>query len=858
MGTDETGAAVTDCYADIAVSDVTEKMIVLDVEHVNLLTDGDFEKSPAMNLYSPSTTSDTVAKAVGAWYSNARWPSRVPTISTDADGNAVATIARNGTLMQYAALNTDADSRLTYTVDPTGLETSQSAYFMLTFYDKDFNALNFLNPIDNSTIAGLYNLQNITADIGKRTKQVLFAFDCDDHYKYKAGDGTYASDVTYNQCEDAAGNPQTNALGVPYTADDVAFVGVEFAGNWGGAGTFTIDDVKLEVVGDTQIKLFDSDSTEISSSDGADFLYADSSSTASTIRIALRTTVAGKSPKVKSVTLDNQTLAVTAGDQLTSFTEPRLGISAGSGPVQDWYDNTTIRSLCRDPFTGEDLGWLDFLVKYNVTNLRNYIPFDFYRVTQTGKTNIADDNYSFSVYTGAYENNLEPETLLYHFKEISDAGIHLLMIIEPNMDGIYFDKKYPGWFDTGAATLAADYDYTPDDDTDDSAQTLDLIKETIAFTTKLFSGSTTVTNSNAETFTVPKITDWQMGVETNLLTNETMWMQSLSSEEQASAWSEIAAAFLAADPTLSLQTSVNPRNNAVQQAFDYEYLESTVAHMDADQYTHFNFNTFNDTELNQPEDWIEALDELKTKDYFKDWADKKFVVGAYDYETGIYDPNCNEDNEYEPDSGRDWERSFGNVRQAQLIARQVLTQLYMPIEAMYDYVIFTGEGFSGRNLTTTADPCWKSSGKSELLVRIADTGIIAGIDEASIYEVNEAGLGYFTLGKHVSKANSIETTVSGLDNIHAALYKTYDGDYYLAVWQVSPDVYASDYMAYASGAYDVGYTQARKIDVTLSGVTQASQISLSETTQTELTVSNAIIQGVLLDGDMPALIKLRM
>lgn len=849
LGKNADGSMISECYADITADNLAGKMIQLESEYTNAITDGDFNTSPQIKLYNPKTTANAVARATGAWYSSASWPSLVPQLATDSTGNITINVSKSGSLEHYFKIMPGTDYRLTFDIAPSHLTINETAtqatYYSVQFFDKNFNLLNFTNPINDATVnsLGVLNMLSAESDSGFNRIRIR-TIDCDDHAKSLAKDGISTTDVYYNHCKDSAGNPQTNSLGAPYTATDIAYASAIFSVNWDGIGIATLDNIGINDLEQIKIRLMNDDETVATESHSDSALLVDDLSTAKKFRIVLRSTVDNQSPKIKIIKLANPSVEISVGAQQSAFTEARLGATTGLPTAQDWYDRNDVRSLCIDPFDDTQLPCFVLMVKYGITRIRNYIPNDYLNFILNEDPDISHDNYQFSFHTGSYENKQEPDSILHHFKSIVDSGMHILMIADYGAYGTYFDKHYDGWFDT-AGLLNDALDPTPDNDSDDPAQIIDLIQETARFMVNSFNGQTDYTDSHGETFILPLINDWQIGVEHNL-GGEAPWFLALNADEQADVLEKTASAIREADPNATTQTSLSANNTQyTSHTFDDEYIESTLSKIDPETYTHFNFNTLHGEGL-QPEDWIDGLAELKAQNYFSGWKNKILTVGAYDVSIHSYNPNCD----------KEWIRGFGERYQAQKIATEVLTLLYMPIEAMYDFVIFDNEGWAGGNLNF--DECRINSG-SQLFNRVSGTGNLDGKDEASIYQVNPAGLTYFIIGKYLSKSNGLETKVISQENIHAAAYKTFDGKTYLAVWQVISDIYATTYMNYETGLYDNGLNSDRKIDVNLSGLTTttAMQISLTDGAQSELAVSGSQIQGIELKGDMPTLIEIK-
>ncbi|MBI4411815.1 MAG: hypothetical protein HY541_04965 [Deltaproteobacteria bacterium] len=842
-----------ECYIDVALGSKVSVpiMATVDATRVNSLSHGDFESVTAnqINLESSLNQSMLSSLVSSQWIADASGSSYKPSIVDDGSGNHAAVLTKRGSLYQYFKILPGEGFR--FMVDLNGSNLGERSgidqlfYLSLQFFDKNFSRLNFLNPVADSTVSELSNFKNYSSTDDRLTVDVLLhTIDCQDHVKYKKEDGTHGADVFFNHCKQPGGSAQTTSAGNTYLEEDITYGAVELKLNWQGDGTASIDDISVDYLNQIQMAVISNNAVVARSWPGEHDLYIENPSAEVTLRLYLRTLVPAQTPTVKSLSLSSgETHKVQVGNMLAAFAEPRIGFTGIIPPTQEWYDAPTVRSECLDPFEGNaSLGCWDFLTKYGVGRWRTNIPLNNFNTT------LNDGTYSLPFHEGNYSNKVEPRTFLPHLAQASEAGMEILMIIDGACDGTYWfgSQSYDCFWDGTSGELKSAFDPTPSDNTDDANQSIELMRQVAKRFVSLFNGNQTYVFSDGSTVKLPPIGRWELGVETNIAEPE--WYTLLSDEDEAAYLSGIAKTIRQEDTDAHVETSLNPNNSTIHQTFDYDYIESILSKAEAENYTHFNFNTFNNGTDIQPEEWLVDWPLLKEQSYFGSWKDKTLAVGAYDYARTKYDPDCSDK----------WERGFGDQRYAKLLARATLVALSLPAEEIYDYIFFGGEGWAGGNLSY--EPCWKAEWDSgTIFERVVDTGVLAGKDEPSQYELNSGGLALITIAKYISSSSPFETTVEDGGSLYATYFESSGGSRYFALWQGYDDQYGADYMGYVSGQADHGYEAGRLVNITLDGAgsfSRATRIPLDGTALESLAVTNGLIQKILLEGDMPVLIKL--
>jgi hypothetical protein len=852
------GTYVGECHVDIPVTvrQVSGKFVTTKATNYDLLDLGDFSgiTSDSIGLHTPKDDKYKVTKATGAWYSDASWPALKPTLTTGSDGTQDAVIPGTGNLEQIFKIEPGEEFALSFTAN-TASTDDKTLFLGLTFYDSNFKALNFTYPVDDTTHASLSAFRiykSASDDIEEDI--ILRTMDCDDFTKYHKGDGLYPDDVIFNMCEDSSGNPQTNEDGTAYDADDVAYAGISFNVNYSADGkTATLRSASVQDMNQIRLSVIDSSGGIIQESNNAGELYVESLNADATLRVTLRTLNDDKTPKITTLDLDDAIAATVEASStvVEEFTKARMGATLAIPPTVEWADrDSDLRSECVDDFDGGTaINCWAFLTKYGVNRMRYAIPSSYFKTTLSGTT------YSFEFRDGFVTNKLEAGTLLRRFAEASDYGMDILMIVEADCEGQYWwDGGWQDCYWDKNGNLNAAFDPTPSDASDNVANEMELYRQYTVNLATIFDGTHQATFSTG-TIDLPKVDAFEIGVETNI--SQSIWYDGFTDAEEMAFLADQAAAIKSVNPDAIVETSVNPENSSTVQAYPYDYLESILSGVDPTNYTHFNYNTFNDGYEVKPEDWITAWPELQGESYFSGWKDKKLSVGAFDYGHAAYDP-------YSECKQTTWDRDnqHGIAASSKLMARMLITNLTLPNEDIYDYTLFSSEGYYGGNITY--HECWRSEdGMGNIFDRVPDTGTLSGKDEPTQYKLNEEGTAYMTIAKNLSISSPYATTVASDDTtLHATLFKDKDGGKILALWQRDPYKYGTDYMSYMNGQWDDGYTAKRAVKVTVKNLTAASAtlIRLDGSAEESLTVttsgSDAVISNVILEGDMPVLIRL--
>lgn len=835
------GDYVEECYVDIpfSLNDLSGKMIILDETRANFFIEGDFEDVQQEDIVlSNPISSISVEKNIGVLFSNAERSTNKPLIGEDSLGNVYATILRQGSLSQFFKVLYPGDEyKLDFTMDISSLGEKngidQLFYTSLSFYDENFDQLNFIHPsedveVSKISILSSYSLEKYPEKNGKISESFLFkTIDCEDHIKYTPGDATYDEEVRFNHC-------------LSYDEEDIQYGLIEFLVNWDGSGSPILDDVVLDYPRSIEIEIFDSSGTLVQSSTEQSF-YVEEFNGDGTLRLYLRSLHPLKTPLVKSLTIkDSQDLSVSIGSKLETFTEPRVGFAGGIPPTPEWADSFELQSLCLDPFNGNTpLNCLDFFTKYDASRYRANIPLSYIDTKLSGTT------YSFAFREGNYDDKLDSETLLSHIAQAEESGMDILMIIDANCEGTYYwDKSYNCFWDM-EGELNSEFDPTSSDDSDDVEQSIELMAQYTSWLASQFDGTHSYTFNDGIVVKLPKVRYWEIGVETNLANNGIQWYIDLTDEQEATYLSSIASEVKKIYPSAFIATNLNPYNTYIHQMFHYDYLENVLSQVDASFYTHFDFNAYNDGNEVKPEEFLVDYEYLKEKDYFSDWKDKTLGSGEHSYSQYIYDPACLDS----------WERGYGMESYTKLTARNMLVLLGSPFEYISDYNFFNGEGFARGQ----QDTCWRSDnyGMTQIFERVPGTGILEGISEPSVFELNDAGLAVFILSKHLSVSSPYSVFVE--EGYAGAFLESNKGKKYLALWQVPSVKYTLDYMSYTSGYKDTGYEEKELVDVSLEGIDGVSSVTLIHldgSSDEILSVKDNVIQGVLLEGDMPVLLSL--
>lgn len=851
------GTYVDECNIEIpvTVAQASDKFVTTEATSYDILEFGDFVgvTSDTISLHTPKSDAYKVAKAAGSWYSSASWPGLKPKLTTGSDGTQDVIISGTGNLEQIFKIEPGEEFALSFTAS-TASTGDETLFLGLTYYDKNFKALKFTYPVNDTTVSSLSAFRTYKAATDDLEEEFLIRMmDCEDFTKYHKGDGLYPDDVIFNMCEDASGNPQTNEDGTAYTVNDIAYAGISFNVNYNTVGeTATLKTASIKDMNPIHISVIDSSGAVIQESSNANELYVESLSTDATLRITLRTLSNSKTPEITSLDLDDAIGATveTSSTVVEEFTKARMGATLAIPPTTEWVDRDDLRSECLDDFDGGTaLNCWEFLTKYGINRMRYAIPSSYFKTTLSGTT------YSFEFRDGFVTNKMEAGTLLRRFAEANAYGMDILMIVEGSCEGQYWwDGGWQDCYWDKDGNLNAAFDPTPNDTSDNVANEMELYRQYTVNLATIFDGTHQATFSTG-TIDLPKIDNFQIGVETNIA--QAIWYNNFTDAEEMAFLADQAAAIKGVNPSANVQTSVNPENSSTVQAYPYDYLESILSGVDPTNYTHFNYNTFNDGYEVKPEDWLTAWPALQSKTYFSGWKDKKLSVGAFDYPHSTYDPypDCNQTT---------WDRrqQHGIAASSKLMARMLLTNLTLPNEDIYDYTLFSGEGYYGGNITY--HECWRSGASmGNIFDRVTDSGSLSGKDEPTQYKLNAEGVSYITIAKNLSISSPYATNVDSNDTtLHATLFKDKDGGKILALWQRDPYKYGADYMSYMSGQWDNGYTSKRAVSVRLKDVStvSATLIRLDGSSEESLTVtasgSDTVISNVVLDGDMPVLIQL--
>lgn len=878
----EDGAYTEECYVEIPIDpeDVTGKNLELDVTRYNLLTAGDMENLSASDIgMHTATGSAKTALGAGLWFTSARSSGNKPSFTTDSDGNTVAQIKKSGSLLQVFRVRAGADYRMRFNLDTTELGeksgTDQLAYLNLAFYDADLTRLDFASPFDPTNITVLNkfaNFRNYDSARGEVSESFLIrALDCDDHAVYNDGDGTFDGDIVFNYCEDGDGNalktdPDESTStddGTVYDESDIVYASLEFAVNWSGDGYANLDNVVIEDLDQVEVRLLDADKNLIQSSHETEGFAVENSDEIRYLRIYLRTGRGDTGPQVSSIKATTGfAITVSAGQLKVSFDNPRLGFTGVIPPNQDWFVSNEVRSLCYDPLADDvAMNCWDMFVRNGITRLRQSLP-----TTLFTKSYSESGGYEFEFHDGSYANKISPAVYLSHLAEANAHGMTILLILNNALEGTYWwgETLYNPWNLDGS--LNENFDPTPTDDSDNTDVSMQIMAAIAAFQAEEFSGDKTHTFSDGTTVTLPAVDSWQVFVETNIAEPE--WINALSDEDHAEVMNAVASAVKEKLPDAAIQTSLNPNASQTPQTFDRDYLSRIFPMLDADVFTHFNFNNFADDEDVMAEDFLADIDDVLAVDALTGWQNKPLVVGADAYSAYVYDPNCNDE----------WERGFGETRHAKLVARSTLVALNLPAEEIYYYVPMIAEGWGGGNLSF--DSCWRSysTGASQLFERVGSTGPLGtngawgtadGADEPTEYQANASGLAWLTIANLLSDADPYESEITALgaaedESYTSTLYQAGDGSMYLALWFTKKGHYGIDPMTYMSGYQDEGHTSTRWHAVTIHGldVSGAELLSLAGEAAKTLTVTTddsgrSVVYGAVF-GDMPVLIKLNL
>lgn len=878
------GTFVDECYIDIAVtaSQISGKTIALDATRVNSLVSGDFEGMAAkdIRLYAATNSTYNTDKATGAWYSSVTNAANRPAAAEGTDGNAIVTLSKYKTgLTQFVKVKPGIDLRLAFDADTsllgTASGTDQLFYLSMAFYDENFKALTFLNPISETTSSSQGNFINYGPDKGVFHEEMLLrVIDCEDHVKYLAGDGVYASTLSFNQCQDTNGEALTNESGEKYTKDDIAHMGIVLSVNWSTAdGTTTLDNVVLDYAQQIELQILDKAGTVTRKAAGGNSMYAKTVKEDGLLRIYIRTLKPSESPLIRSITIPGSAaVTVTAGTQKSSYTSSRLGGLHVYGPKGDFENpDITMRSLCTDPLTYESISCLDLGVRYN----NNISRWAFFQNRLTVKKSDDGTDWEFSL-------NENGELNLKRLLEFTDLGYQVNATMVKSGGFMYDDPDdEKSWEVTTEVNKLAD----PLGKRSELEQDYYMVERYAATIAKLFKGDTSYTFQYIDvgkTVTLPKISYYEIFNEDNI--TGTSWAGwdawgSIEDDAEAATVAESMAdlqallsnAILAHIPDAKI--SYSGLASHYGPVFNTDDLTLLATHLMKNSFTLNNFHPYaNEDQDTGKEDLIKQR-----------WAATEAVLasqgiasydtffGEYGYTKEIYDPACVYDTTKRINVRTDtpnmtWSRGYGEVEHAKLFARHTATLLSLPAYGVNPYGVQTLEneawGYDINDDGTGGLECWQSSTavRFEIFDRIADTGILANKDdEPTQYELNQAGVAFAIISKHLAKANGLITTHShelGQDEfLNTEVFALGEGHYAMTVSYYRTYDYGTNYMDYMSGAKDNGFTDLKQFDFTIDGltITSATVVSLADGKKTSLTVSGNVVEDVVV-GAMPVIL----
>lgn len=854
LGKNSQGTFLETCHVDFAVSGERDSgiMVRLDGTRMDLIVDGDFASysTSTVGLSDPANSSKKTALTTGQWFSDANYAAYAPAVSTSADGDQDVAISSSGSLMQILPIRADQEIRFDFAADASALNSyngkNQLFYLSAAFLTKDLKVIKFLDPNTDTVQTALGNFKNYENTRGAFEDSIVVrGVGCGTQVKYN-GDGISPDKTYFDFCQNTDGTALTDEDGTVYAEEDIAYLMFTWDTNWSGTGSTTLKYAHADPLDQFRISLVDSSGNELKTSVNDDKFYLGTFTGDATMRVTLTSYAGDKSPALSKIYLgSNEKASVTSGDLEIEFTKPRMGFGGAIAPVQEWADNNTIRTQCLDIFNGDQpLNCLDFLSRYGMSRLRTNIRLMLFDTTLSGTT------ITHALYKDHYTDKTEGSTLVRHIAEAQNYGMEILLIIDhANCEGsYYFGGTRNCYWDT-SGNLNTEFDTTPTDSSDNEENSFELMNTLAQYLVTQFDGGHEIDFTDG-TVKPGKISYFEIGVETDI--TEPVWKNNLDDDEEARYLAGVGSAVHAIRPDALVETSVNPYNSYYVQTFHYDYIEDVlhgVLEADADSYTHFNFNLFTENADVQIEDWLEDFEELKSKSYFDKWKDKKFSIGAYDVTHNIYDPACFDT----------WEKDNGIKRAAKLTARMIVTGLSLPVEDMYDYVLFNSDGYSAANNVSGPDTCWLSTHGTNIFDR-QPGGMYDGKDEASTYKLNEVGIATMTLAKNLSISSPYATTIdSEMDGLYVKIFSNQDGDKVLAVWRQDQTEYASDFMSHVSGHTDNGDTREYLLDIELKNLqaSTATRIPLDGASSSSLTIEGSTIRNVLLEGDMPVLILIK-
>lgn len=916
LSKDADGHYYDEGYVDIPLSAaLTGTLLQIDATSVNLIRNGDFTSLTSATAYLATSSCGACArgdKAAGSWLTTGTSSTYLPLIEADPDDAAdtVAKLRRLNYLLQLVpvapgetyTLNWDADlTRLAtdYTDPSDGSLDNQGLVVGVGFYDADLNDITFFHPWDNSTETRRQQQVYYSEGGEDRLHLKIGAIDCDTRVKYAAGTGTYASDISFNFCQDENGTALTassddGTVTNSYAGSDIRYMSVQFYTNWFGTSTTPsnhgdyyaiVDDVELYRDDEISAEILDGSGNVLQSATVEDGFHLMDNASAVTLRVHLRSSYDSMSPEIRSFMFKaGWDVNVTVGAKTAEFTEERIGTNWVVGPKSDYNnEDIAIRSLCEDPIVGDEVSCMTLNDRYDMHGYR----FGLSPGSLKAELNADATDYDFSLTESG-------EITLSRVVEMDGYGLEMLALLQKDGTVYYADPD-----DGKSWDVLTGIDELPDPTgaRDTTEQAYHLMEKYARFWTEMFSGSTTYTYEHIKSGTsvvVPKVTLWEIFNEDNI--NDTDWLDlgSWDHEEDAAERRAIAEtmADLAEDMSEIVKSVIPDASvsstglSAYGDSFDTETLADYFAYLDPADFDMTNFHPYADgirrEEIESTLDslWDTAEATLSTYGF----SAKPPLFTEYGFTHEIYDPGC----EYDASLGRyvaaasvneDWEKGYGETEFGKLIARQTLSLLALPARMIKPYGAHTYEneshGFNAEDDGSGGYECWRSHSLYNFYMydRVAGTGILAGKDEPSRYQANEAGKAYLTLAKYLSVSNPMETTIESADDKdagendyhHAQVFDVGGGSYVLALWWYQDYTHGGNatVMSYVYGANDEGFTEERLFNVALSGVDGVNSAKLvrldgsgTEAALEVLQASDGVVISSVPAGEMPSLVVL--
>ncbi len=890
----DAGGYLEEGYVDISVlpNDVTARNLLVKAELVNTLFQGDFEglTSSDILMHVPKDSANYSDPIPGVWFSDASWPKHLPEVVAGGTGSA-ASIRNQGTLFQFFRVHPGESYRLTFDIDPSGLDSGQAVTVRLSFYTNDplgtgptgpFGRLLLRQAKFQDTTKTTETIQIFRTEPGdgpqSEVKLRFRIIDAEDHLIYQGGDGEYPDDVMFNFTRDDVGGPlpvvdpaldTTDAAYIirsAYTADDIVYAAVELAPNWRGSSSAyaIVDNVRLVREDQVEVVLLDAFDNPIESSTLLTGFRV--TERPSTIRVYLRTSIPTETPSVESITIcDGFRVDLAAGAEIGNIDQNRLGFTGFISPRLDWNDKTLpdIRTEIVDPSTGVAENALTYLVNHGISRWRNALLASYLNMsysTSTGLGLCLRDNE-----TDHY--HIDGQVLATRYRNLADAGFTILEIIEP--DGIIDDSgKYTSTFDDAPTTPS-----------DKASLHIDFTR----LVTELCSDGATHMFADGSSVDFPVISNYQVSVETNLGTDDAWYWILFPPVPNYAAHVEqlndMAAAIQGASPTgATIATSISTTTQGCFAADYFSNLWSSAPAygLDASLFTYLGINTFSNS-VCTPEMFPAAIGDLRTGYLDPSWAGYDLAIGAFSEKRTIYDPGpCFVNGT--------WDRAYGEDLFAKRVARATLNNLRLPAKEIYYYALFDESWVSGSGCppgyNLCFDPGWKSGTWTTLLDRVDGTGLLGWGDAletgnfttATQYIPNRGGIAFLEIGEILSSASPYESSLrkyhltSPQEYYHHALFKDLDGNWIVALWFFKEYDYATDAGDWLSGAYDSGFLETRLVDLvlpsSLGSVSRATLIPLDGQYAESLRIGtlpsgNSIVDGMAV-GEMPVLVKLEL